>query len=372
MHYDVIISGGGMTGMTLAVSLRNAGFSILIIEKSDTVHTDERTTALNYNTKMFFEQNKIWPHLNTEAQPISEIFTIEGNSTSYLHYNYKHSGNHPMGYIVKNKTIKQALESFNINKLAPITYTCIEDKNDIIEITLTNKTKLTTDLFVCAEGKHSRIYDLLNIQRLNKEYKQSCIVCNVEHLENHQGSAQERFYPTGPFALLPIKGDFFSSLIWTANPSMANHLSNLTHSKFIEEINKHCNFHITKIISDIQVYPISLSLARRYYKNRILLIGDAMESIHPVAGQGFNLIVKNIDCLIQQLIQHGINRNALRAFTKKRVIDNLIMAGTTHSLIKLFSNNNTTLKIARSTGLSVIQELHFLKKKLVTYAMGRS
>ncbi|MBQ4874549.1 MAG: FAD-dependent monooxygenase [Rickettsiaceae bacterium H1] len=371
MHYDVIISGAGMAGMTLAVAFKACGFSVTVIEKSPPKF-DERTTALNHLTKKFFQKYKIWEFIENHIQPISDIFTVEGKSTSYLHYDHRISGNDPMGYVVKNRAIKKALDSFKVEKLSPLTYEKINNYGNRVELTLSNDKKLSADLFVCAEGKNSHIYELLGIKRIIRKYNQSCVICNVEHIENHQAIAQERFYPTGPFALLPMKGDFFSSLIWTAETEMAENLIKLSKNELIREINKHCNFHITKIISNIQLYPINISLARKYYKNRILLMGDVMQSIHPVAGQGFNLIIRNIENLITQIGKYAITKKALQKFSQDRIIDNLLMAGTTHSLVKLFSNNNKMLKTIRSTGLTILQELPFIKRKLVNYAMGKN
>ena len=371
MHYNIIISGAGMAGMSLAIALQEAGLSTVLIEKSFP-KSDERTTAINYATKIFFEKYKIWRLIEQESQPILDIFTVEGKSTSYLHYDHSVISNNPMGYVTKNHLIKKALNSFGVKKILPSTYKNINNYSDKVELELTNNEKLTADLFICAEGKNSEIYDLLNIKRIVKSYHQSCIICNVEHLEDHQSTAQERFYPSGPFALLPIKGNFFSSLIWTSDTSMAQDLIKLPQDKFIQEINKYCNFHITKIISNIQSYPLSISLSRRYYKNRILLMGDAMHSIHPVAGQGFNLIIRNIESFITQIKKYGPNEMALKKFSQNRVLDNLLMAGATHSLIKLFSNDSKILTPIRKLGLSIVQELPFLKRKLINYATGKN
>ncbi len=360
-----------MAGMISAIALKALNLSILVIEKSAS-ESDERSTALNYATKIFFDQYKIWPLLENEAQPILDIFTVEGKSTNYLHYDHRMNNSKPMGYVIKNKIIKAALDSFKVNKLSPITYDKINCYDDKVELYLTNGKKITADLFICAEGKFSEIYNILNIKCIKKEYNQTSIVCNVEHLEDHSGTAQERFYSTGPFALLPMKGAFYSSLIWTAESNFAKKLLQLSQKDFLQTINKYCNFHITKIVSKVHSYPISVQIARRYYKDRVLLIGDTMQSIHPVAGQGFNLAVHNIESFVKHIKKYGINSTALKNFSYDRIIDNLLMTGTTHSIVKLFSNENKLLKLVRNTGLAVIQELPFIKQKLIHYATGIS
>ena len=372
MHYDVVISGAGMAGMSLAIALQAYGYSVVIIEKYP-AKMDERTTAVNHATKLFFEQYKIWSLLEDYAQPILDIFTMEGKSSTYLHYDYKvNHDNHPMGYVIKNRHIKEALASFKIKKLFPITYKHISNNNNGVEITLENQEKITAKLLVIAEGRNSKIYDLFNIKRISKDYHQNSIICNIEHLEDHQGMAQERFYPSGPFALLPMQGKYFSSLIWTANTDLAKELVQLPPMEFTQAINQHCNFHITKIVSDIQSYPLSLSLSRRYYKNRLLLIGDTMQNIHPVAGQGFNLIVANIQGLVDNIKKYNINEKALQSFALSRLKDNLMMAGATHGLVRLFSNDNKILKKMRNIGLGCVQELSFIKRQLVNHATGRT
>lgn len=370
MRYDIVISGAGMSGMILAISLKSIGYSLVIIEKNEPRH-DERTTAINHATKIFFDQYKIWNLIEEHAQPILDIFTTEGKSPLYLHYDYRDNGTEPMGYVIKNSIIKKALSSFNIQILSPTTYTNIINHETGVEITLQDNQKLTADLFICAEGKNSNIYELLNIKRISKPYNQMSIICNVEHLENHYSSAQERFYPSGPFALLPMKGDFYSSLVWTAKTNIAQQLMRLSRGKFIEEINQHCNLHITKVISEIQYYPLSINLSRRYYKHRVLLIGDVMQNIHPVAGQGLNLIVCNIAHLISVIQKYGIKQETLKRFTESRVVDNLLMAGFTDSIVRLFSNNNKTLKLIRNVGLGLVQKLPTLKNKLISRAMGK-
>ena len=237
-------------------------------------------------------------------------------------------------------------------------------------MTLDNEEEVTAKLLVIAEGRNSKIHQLLNIKRIYKDYQQKSIICNVEHLEDHKDMAQERFYKTGPFALLPMQGKYFSSLIWTAENDFANKLSELPTTDFLQEINQHTNFHITKIISEIQSYPLSLNISRRYYKKNILLMGDTMQNIHPVAGQGFNLIIANIQTLIDSFKKYGLNRKALQYFARKRILDNMMMAGATHGLIGLFSNDNKLLKPIRNIGLGIIQELPFIKQKLVAHATG--
>ncbi|MBV0899712.1 MAG: 2-octaprenyl-6-methoxyphenyl hydroxylase [Wolbachia endosymbiont of Fragariocoptes setiger] len=378
MYYDAIISGGGLLGLITAISLNN--LSVAVIEKNNIPHkkNDNRAFAISQGSKQILENLGIWQLIGEEAEPILDILILEGNSPINVHYDHKMVGEEPMGYVIDNATIWNAINKNFLDKLkiySPHSYKTISNHSGYVEVILENGEKLISSLFICAEGKYSKIPELFSIPVLKFNYQQSSIVCNVEHKLHHENLAIERFFPSGPFAVLPMKGGYTSSIVWTEKTEIAEMLMNLSIKEFTIEMEKRFMSEVI-LKNKRKFYPLSFSFVRNLYKNRILLIGDAARSIHPIAGQGFNLGIRDVESTARHIIDAkftGVDIGSefvLRKISRERGFDSVTMALATDGLNRIFSNKMLCFKVLRNLGLMIVENSSFLKNRLIRHAMG--
>lgn len=383
MVYDVIISGGGLLGLIAAIGLSNNSISVAVIEKNilPRVIDDNRAFAISQGSKKILEKLGIWQLIENEAEPILDICILDGNSPVTVHYDHKIVGSEPMGYVVDNSIIWNAINDNFLNKLnvySSRSYKTISCDSGYAEVTLDNGQELISSLFICAEGKHSKIPELFSIPVVKFNYKQSSMVFNVKHELHHQNLAVERFFPGGPFAILPMKGGYASSIVWTENSEIVKMLMNLTEQEFITELAKRFGAYLGKIELEgkRKFYPLSFAFVKKIYKDRALIIGDAAHSIHPVAGQGLNLGMRDVEAVITRITNAkatGIDIGSsylLRNISRERYFDNFTMALATDGLNRIFSNRIFCVEALRNLGLVAVENSNFLKKRFIRHAMG--
>ncbi|MDN5248158.1 MAG: 2-octaprenyl-6-methoxyphenyl hydroxylase [Wolbachia endosymbiont of Tyrophagus putrescentiae] len=380
MHYDVIISGGGLLGLITAIGLSDHSMNVAVIEKNSLprVIDDNRAFAISQGSKQILEKLGIWQFVHTEAEPILDICILDENSPVTVHYDHKMVSEEPMGYVISNAIIWNAINNNFLGKLnlySPHSYKMISSDAGYVEVVLDDGQKLVSPLLICAEGKHSKIPELFSIPTVKFDYKQSSIVCNVRHELHHQNLAVERFFPGGPFAILPMKGGNTSSIVWTEKSKIAKMLMNLSDAEFIIELKKRFGSYLGEISVDGKknCYPLSFSFARSLYKNRVLLIGDAAHSIHPVAGQGLNLGIRDVGSVIKHITTTSIDIGSnylLKKISRERCIDNITMALATDGLNRIFSNRIFCAKALRNFGLMMVENSVSLKKRFILHAMG--
>lgn len=383
MVYDVIISGGGLLGLIAAIGLSNNSISVAVIEKNilPRVIDDNRAFAISQGSKKILEKLGIWQFIENEAEPILDICILDGNSPVTVHYDHKIVGLEPMGYVVDNSIIWNAINDNFLDKLdvySSCSYKTISCDSGYAEVTLDNGQELISSLFICAEGKHSKIPELFSIPVVKFNYKQNSMVFNVKHELHHQNLAVERFFPGGPFAILPMKGGYASSIVWTENSDIVKMLMNLSEREFVTELAKRFGSYLGKIELEQKrkSYPLSFAFLKKIYKDRALIIGDAAHSIHPVAGQGLNLGMRDIEAVITHITNAkatGIDVGSsylLRNISRERYFDNLTMALATDGLNRIFSNRIFCVKTLRNLGLVAVENSNFLKKRFIRHAMG--
>ncbi|MGL9718471.1 MAG: 2-octaprenyl-6-methoxyphenyl hydroxylase [Wolbachia sp.] len=383
MNYDVIISGGGLLGLITAIGLSNDSVSVAVIEKNSLprVIDDNRTFAISQGSKKILEKLGIWQFIEGEAEPILDICILDGNSPITVHYDHKIVSEEPMGYVVDNITIWDAINNNFLNKLniySQRSYKTIACDAGYVEVTLDNNQKLMSSLLICAEGKNSKLPELFSMPIIKFDYKQSCLVCNVKHELHHQNLAVERFFPGGPFANLPMKGGYTSAIVLTEKPEISKMLMNLSEEEFTTELKKRFGSYLgeIKLEGKRKLYPLSFAFAKRMYKSRVLLIGDAAHSIHPVAAQGLNLGIRDAESAIKQITAAKIagidvgSSYLLKKISRDRYFDNFTMAFATDGLNRIFSNRIFCAKALRNLGLMVVENSDFLKKRLIRHAMG--
>ena len=388
---DVLILGGGLTGLCLASVLSNLDLQMILIDQHKITskhHTkkDLRTVAISYGTKLFLEKHGIWNDLKKEVQPIETIKVLNRNIDSNILFDNLHN-NDAMGYIIrhsifKDKLIKRIRSCNNIKIYQNTTIKNLLQEENNVAVIIEEKIKILSKLLIASDGKNSFIQSFCNLTKHKINYDQSALVLNFQHSKNHNNTAYEIFLPNGPLATLPVKTNkkriFTSSLIWSENKEFINHLQNLSKS-FIKDVIEEKTFpYLGKIISieNIKVFNLNAHICQKFYDKRIVLVGDSAHSIHPIAGQGWNLGIRDVKYIYDLIKEHsqiGIDigsKSILRKYNDARFTDVFSMLCITHGLNKIFSNKYIITNQLRSLGFSYINNNRKLTKQFVNYAMG--
>lgn len=387
LQADVLIVGGGPVGGLTACALAQAGLAIALVEAADPADlarpgTDGRSIAIALSAKRVFDGAGVWPLLADEAGPILQIRVTDGAAPLFLHYDHDAIGDEPFGWIVENTTIRRAIHQRlgqlpSAQVLAPARVTAIDRDADGVTATLADGRTIRAGLVVGADGRGSTIRRLAGIGVQRFGYGQSGIVTTVAHEKPHQGIAHERFLPSGPFAILPMTGNR-SSIVWTERLHLADAIVGQSDEDFLAEL--HTRF--GDFLGPVTLagprfhYPLTLQLADRAIDHRLVLIGDAAHGMHPVAGQGMNMGIRDVAALAEVIMDArrlGLDvggPDVLARYQRWRRFDNMLMLGLTDVMVRLFSNDIGPLKLARDLGLAAVQTMPGAKRFFMKHAMG--
>ncbi|MEZ5691048.1 MAG: UbiH/UbiF/VisC/COQ6 family ubiquinone biosynthesis hydroxylase [Rickettsiales bacterium] len=386
-NYDIVVVGAGLIGMSIAISLARYGLKIAILEKNNIKfnnrpEADGRVSAIALGSKLILDDIGVWSNITKYAEPILDIIVTDGDSPYFIHYDHAEVSTEPFGFIVENNYIRHGLyESLRTYDNIEIIENFIIDKADNHKseavIYGTGNSVLNAKLLVVADGRNSKTAKSLGIKYYTSDYKQTAIVCTIEHELPHHGLAQEKFFPVGPFAVLPMQGNF-SSLVWVEPSDRVNCYIKLDNDEFITEISERVGKYLGSIknVGNRFSYPLSASHAKSYIANRCVVIGDAAHGIHPIAGQGVNVgfrDVQELSNLIKEQILIGGDIgdcDILKIYENRRIFDNSSMIAITDILNKSFSNNILPIKLVRRFGLLTIGKMPILKKMFMRHAMG--
>lgn len=384
---DVIISGGGMVGLTLALALGQAGLDVAVIDRQAPVETldpafDGRASAIAFAGIRLFEGIGLWPYVKDHGEPITDIRVSDDKSLLFLHFDHHELGEGPLGVMLENRHIRLGLANAvaacpRVRMYAPDRIVVLERDADRVAVRLKSGGEVIAPVIVAAEGRQSAIREDANIRIFEWSYNQVGIVATIHHEQPHRGIAHERFLPNGPFAILPLQGNR-SSIVWTEPTSIAGTIMSLGKRGFDAEMRKRFGDFLGHAQSEGPrwAYPLGAHLAGRMTDRRLVLIGDAAHGIHPIAGQGLNLGLKDVAALAEKMVDAarlGLDIGSpavLESYARWRRFDNLVMTAATDSLNRLFSNRFTPLRLARGMGLGAVQRMPRLKKFFMAHARG--
>lgn len=392
--FDVIIAGAGYAGLAMALALKISlpEFRVGIVDPRDprAPSKDQRSSAIAASGRNLFSALGVWDAMHADAQPINEMIVTDsetGNAVRpvFLTFEGKPEDKEPFAHMVPNqtmvRTLSAAAEKLGLEFFTPDSATHYTDDGALQSITLKSGATLQTRLLVAADGVRSALRELSGIQTVGWKYGQSAIVCTIAHTEPHQGKAWEHFLPAGPFAILPLPDDgdmHRSSLVWTESDADARRLVDGDEFTFRMELERRIGNELgtLSVVSPRQCFPLGLMVARDFVRPRFALLGDAAHGIHPIAGQGLNLGLRDVAALTETIVDAarlGLDFGALdvlQNYERWRRSDTVQMAATTDILNRLFSNNLPPLRLARTLGLGLVDRMPGLKKLFIGEAAG--
>ena len=385
--FEVIVAGGGMVGLTLAAALGGAGVTVAVVDRRPASAMlepvfDGRVSAIAHGSRTVLDAVGVWDGLAGDAEPIREIRVSDGASPLHLHYDSAEVAADALGYIVENRHIRHAL----LERVRSLGRATLLDGRSIVRhergpiearVELEDGSELAARLLIATDGRESPLRRAAGLGTVEWRYDQTGIVCTVAHERPHRGIAQERFLPSGPFAILPMTGNR-SSIVWTERADVAARVLGLERGAFADEL----AWRFTDYLGALDIegpvfsYPLALTLAERYTANRLAVAGDAAHAIHPIAGQGFNLGIRDAAALAETIVDAarlGIDTGsvaALARYARWRRADNFAMLAATDGLNRLFSNDLAPVALGRRLGLAAVNRIPRLKGLFMRHAMG--
>ena len=388
----MVISGGGMVGLTLGLALAQGGLRTAIVDlvPASTILVptfDGRVSALAYASVRMLAALGVWEALAPHAQPIREILVTDGQagkpaSPFSLHFDAQEVGAESLGHIAENRHTRAALYGAverqpNLELIAPASVKSITTEGGGAIARLEDGSEIAASLVIAADGRESRLRREMGITVVGWSYHQTGIVATVEHEKPHNGVAYEHFLPSGPFAILPMTGNR-SSLVWTESKHKAPALLALDEAGFHAELSRRFGNHLgkTKAAGPRWSYPLSFHLSREYVRPRFALAGACAHGIHPIAGQGLNLGLKDVAALAEVLLDAGrLGRDigaldTLKRYERWRRFDSFAMGASTDALNRLFSNDIAPLRHLRDLGLGIVDAIGPARRFFMRHAGG--
>ena len=384
---DVLIVGGGLVGGPLALALADAGLRVAVVDAEDPATAiapafDGRASALGLAQQRVLAAIGLWPAIEPAAAAIREVRVADGASPLFLHYDHRLLGSQPLGWIVENRAIRRAVLDRlachpSIRLAAPARPLRLDRGPAAVRAVLSDGSEITAALAVAADGRASPTRSGAGIGITSWDYGQSAIVCTVAHARPHGNIAQEHFLPSGPFAILPLPGRR-SSVVWTERQASVPAIMAQSDQAFLAELSERFGDFLGTITLEGPrfAYPLSLQFAHAYRAGRLVLVGDAAHGMHPVAGQGMNMGLRDVAALAQVLVEAarlGLDLgggDVLERYARWRRFDNTLMLAVTDGLVRLFSNDAAPLRLARDIGLAAVNRINPLKRLFMRHAMG--
>jgi 2-octaprenyl-6-methoxyphenol hydroxylase len=385
MKKNVVIVGAGLTGLTMALSMAQITDNITIIEKSSltTADHDSRTTALNHKSIQHYTKLGLWKQLAPNTGMINKIGIVEQDSKYHATFTSHDVGSDYMGGVISNRQLKQILleachNNSNITIVDSTSFYDYEADTITVQDDKGVFSAMKTDLLLACDGKNSVIRKCLGIDVLQHDYASTSITGLIKHSEPHYNIAYEVFYPDQPLALLPMADAYVSSFVWTMPTTNAKHFLTLNVDEQQQQVYDAFGDVLGSFTlkSKLASYPIGLQYAKSLHQSNAFLVGDSAHIIHPIAGQGFNLTIRDIiyisDCLSHDL-PLGLTAASsykLANYAKRRKPDHISMIAATHAVNSLFAINGDLASKLRGVGLSMFDLSGIIKRQTILHAMG--
>lgn len=388
---DVIVVGGGLAGLTLACLLGSKGLEVICVDREAVPATtkaqfDLRTTAVSYGSQLVLRDAGVWPYVADKACPIRDIRILDGGSPVLLQFLSAEIGDTPFGWIADNLELRLALhrriaELDTVTHLAPATVSGFDVATDHVSVTLEDGRVLSARLVVGADGKNSTVRQFMKAPLHGWMYGQSAIVCAVAHEHPHNHVAVEHFRAAGPFAILPMTdapdGSHRSSLVWSVHgdgPTPMEYDEDTFNAALAARFP--AEYGEVRLLGRRAIWPLGLQHVHTYIAPRMALVAEAAHAMHPIAGQGLNMGLRDIAALADLLAgakDEGRDPGApelLRAYQTARRFDNMTMMAATDGLTRLFSNNLPLLSPLRRLGVAMVQKIPPARRFFMHQAMG--
>ena len=374
-------------GGPLACALAGAGLDVVVVDGETPQAAlaptfDGRASAVALAPQRMLAKIGLWPDIEPYAAPIKQIRVSDGASPLFLHYDHQELGDEPLGWIVENRALRQAIQiglkkRDKVRWIAPAKAVKVERGAERVEAWLEDGRKITASLAVAADGRASPVRTSAHIATTSWKYEQTAIVCTLQHEKPHHDTAQEHFLPAGPFAILPLRGHR-SSVVWTEKAHLVPAIMAQNDRDFQRELETRFGDYLGHLTLEGPrfSYPLGLQIADRYTAPRLALIGDAAHAMHPVAGQGMNMGLRDVAALAELVVdakrlgQDLGDGQILARYERWRRFDNLLMLGLTDGLVRLFSNDVGPVRLARQFGMAAVNRLPPLKHFFMRHAMG--
>jgi 2-octaprenyl-6-methoxyphenol hydroxylase len=395
--FDLVIAGGGMTGAMLALQITRLlpALRIAIVEQQrvetaqqHTTSFDSRSIALSAGSVALLSSWGLWPELKSHACAIEHIQVSDRGHFGKSRLAASEFGRSALGYVIEiewiGRQLYQQLQQVPTSQLQwfrPDQISAIRTEPDVRHLQLQSGAELSCRLLVLCEGGDSPSRALAGIDGVQHDYQQSALIANIAVAAPHQGKAFERFTVDGPLALLPLTQQRYS-LVWTCQPEQAVALKALPEAEFVQALQQAFGYSAGTFtgVGNRVVYPLKLKTAAKAADHRLVLCGNSLHNLHPIAGQGFNLALRDLDALLQLLALHSSGADLqdagayglTRQYQLLRSADMAQVVGFTDSLVRLFSNDSKLLALGRSVGLSLLNQCNGLKQPFAALTMGLS
>ena len=392
---DVVIAGGGLTGPGLALALADAGLSVAVVdarpERTRAAEGfDGRAYSLAVASKRLLSAVGVWDAVGDQAEPILRVAAGDGtasgtNPSYFLAFDSADLEEGPMGFMLEDRYLYAALvarmrDHPRVRLVAGRTVVAQGADRGLAEVTLDDGCKLAGRVLVGCDGRGSGTATRAGISRTGWRYGQTALVCAVEHPAPHQGIARQVFLAGGPLAMLPLKGGHHSSIVWSEQEDLARIIAALPDADYLGVVSDR----LQGLLGAVTLagarfsYPLSLSLANRFVAPRVALVGDAAHGVHPIAGQGLNLGLRDVGALAEVLVaarRRGEDIGAadvLGRYERWRRSDATLLALGMDAVNRLFSNENNLLRAARTIGLRAVGSVPALRRAFQREAAGLS
>jgi len=389
---DVLIAGGGFVGLAFSVALAKLmgpDFRIALVERLDPSlgQDDARASALSAGSVHLLEALSVWRGLSEKAQPFISIEITDSPLDAKLRphlvgFDAELQSGEPGAFMVENADLRRALAEAvlaepTIEIVAPDNVTGFAATPLAVAATLGSGREIETRLLVAADGKRSRLREQAGIKCVSWSYPQTGIVTTVAHSKPHHGEAVQHFLPSGPFAILPLKGNR-SSIVWSEEKASAAEIMAGDEASFLAELTRRFGDHLgaIELAGPRQSFPLDLQIARNFVDKRFVLIGDAAHAVHPLAGQGLNIGMRDVAALAEIIVEGarlGLDIGSpvlLERYQRWRRFDSALSATAMDGLNRLFSNDSAPLRALRDLGLGLVDHAPPLKRFFVREAAG--